>query len=72
MLVAANAAADVDAVAPASGGRVGWLAGLMFVSSCGSSKTSRSGGGRCWPGDMVLRRLGGDGTGGIAAAEDDG
>ena len=69
---AANAAADVDTVAPASGGGVGWLALLTSVPSCGSSRTKRSGGGRCWPGDMVLRRLGGDGTGGIAAAEDDG
>ena len=73
VLVASIVAADVDAAAPASDGGVGRLeVGSTFAPSCGSSRTRRSGGGRCWPGDIVLRRLGGDGTDGMAAVEDDG
>ena len=73
VVVASIVAAAVEAAAPASDGGVGRLVlGSTSAPSCGSSRTRRSGGGQCWPGDIVLRRLGGDGTGGMAAAEDDG
>ena len=70
LLAAAPAAVDVDAVAPASGGGVGWLGRSTAISS--SSRTRRSGGGRGWPVGIVLRRFGGDGTVGVGAAEDEG
>ena len=70
LLAAAPAAIDVDAVAQASGGRVGWLGRSTAISS--SSRTRRSGGGRGWPVGIVLRRFGGDGTVGVGAAVDEG